>query len=313
MEQRKLKRIPVSLEAQILVNNHRYATHIINISGQGLHMIVSPGEKPLDLRPGTEYKLAITVPSGDTFHLHCRVRWASDFLHYRLTKIVGLLIINPPPEYKLAITVPSGDTFQLHCKVRWASDFLHYRLTKIVGLLIIDPPPEYKAFFRATLYEVRNDISHSPIAVIGMAGHYPGAPDLKRFWENILARRREFRQIPEQRLPLTEYYDPDPSVPDKTYGSRAAVIDGFEFDWVKRGIPKTVVESTDIAHWLVKEVALQDAGLIHNNLPKYRFGSIRGNTMTGEQTQAEGLHQRWLFVRQAFLMSPLNINNIRYS
>ena len=149
MEQRKLKRIPVSLEAQILVNNHRYATHIINISGQGLHMIVSPGEKPLDLRPGTEYKLAITVPSGGTFHLHCRVRWASDFLHYHLTKIVGLLII--------------------------------------------DPPPEYKAFFRATLYAVRNDISHSPIAVIGMAGHYPGAPDLKRFWENILARRREFR------------------------------------------------------------------------------------------------------------------------
>ena len=180
MEHRKLKRIPVSLTALILINNHRYTAHTINISGQGLHMNVSPGKKTLGLNPGTEFKLAIPVPSGDTFHLRCRVRWASDFLHYRPTKRVGLIII--------------------------------------------DPPAEYKAFYRTILFEVRNDISHSPIAVISMAGDYPGAPDLKRFRENIVARRRAFRQIPAQRLPLSEYYGPDPSVPDKTYGNRAAVI-----------------------------------------------------------------------------------------
>ena len=167
MEKRTLKRIPVSLVANILLHNHSYAAHIINISEHGLHMIVSPGESSIELTPGTEYKLAVTVPTGETFHLHCRISWSSDFLHYRLTKVVGLMII--------------------------------------------DPPPEYKTFYRTTLYEVRNDIAHSPIAVIGMAGYYPGAPDLKSFWENILARRREFRQIPEQRLPLSESSDPDPA------------------------------------------------------------------------------------------------------
>jgi enediyne polyketide synthase len=257
MEKRTLKRIPVSLEANILLNKSNYAAHIINISAQGLHMIVSPGETTIELTPGTEYKLAVTVPSGDVFRLLCRVRWSSGFLHYRLTKIVGLMII--------------------------------------------DPPPEYRKFYRTTLYEVRNDISHSPIAVIGMAGYYPGAPDLKRFWENILARRREFRQIPEQRLPLSEYYDPDPSAPDKTYGNRAAVIDGFEFDWIKRGIPKTVVESTDIAHWLALEVALKalaDAGYTNKNVPPDRSGVVLGNTMTGEHSRSENMRLRWPYVRK---------------
>jgi len=38
-----------------------------------------------------------------------------------------------------------------------------------------------------------------------------------------------FRQFPDQRLPLSEYYDPDPATPDKTYGTRGAFIDGFQF------------------------------------------------------------------------------------
>ena len=51
--------------------------------------------------------------------------------------------------------------------------------------------------------------------------------------------------------------DPTGTVP------RAAVIDGFEFDWARRRIPKQVYEQTDITHWLALDVALQaltDAG-----------------------------------------------------
>jgi len=57
-------------------------------------------------------------------------------------------------------------------------------------------------------------IAH-PIAVVGMGCHYPGAKQLSELWENILARRCQFRQFPDQRLPLSEYYDPDPATPDK--------------------------------------------------------------------------------------------------
>ena len=130
------------------------------------------------------------------------------------------------------------------------------------------------------------------IAVVGLACHYPGAPDIRTFWENILARRREFRRTPDARLPVAEYYDADPLVPDKTCNDKCALIDGFEFDWVKRRIPKSTVESSDIVHWLALEIALaawDDAGLSKDTVSKERTGVILGNTLTGEQTRAQTL------------------------
>src|SRR5262245_22282011 len=77
------------------------------------------------------------------------------------------------------------------------------------------------------------------IAVVGMACRYPGAESPRALWEGILARRREFRRLPACRLPLRSYHDSNPSAPDKTYGARAAVLDGFRFDWAGMRIPKT--------------------------------------------------------------------------
>jgi enediyne polyketide synthase len=144
--------------------------------------------------------------------------------------------------------------------------------------------------------------SSPEIAVVGMGCYYPGASDLRSLWENILSRRRQFRRSPDIRLPNSEYYDPDPQAPDKTYGDRAAVIDGFEFDWVKRRIPKTAYESTDIVHWLALETALkaiEDLGYTRETVPTERTGLILGNTLTGEQTRSTTVRLRWPFVRRA--------------
>ncbi len=140
------------------------------------------------------------------------------------------------------------------------------------------------------------------IAIVGLACWYPGANSPRQLWENVLARRRQFREIPDVRLPLSEYYDPEPSVPDKTYGRLAAVIDGFEFDWSTRRIPKSTFDATDIAHWLALEVAIQaigDAGYSRESIPGDRTGVIVGNSLTGEQTRANTLRTRWPFVKRA--------------
>ena len=145
-------------------------------------------------------------------------------------------------------------------------------------------------------------LSSPEIAVVGMGCYYPGASNLRSLWENILSRRRQFRRSPDVRLPNSEYYDPDPQVPDKTYGDRAAVIDGFEFDWVKRRIPKTAYESTDVVHWLALETALkalEDMGYARETVPTERTGLILGNTLTGEQTRSTTVRLRWPFVRRA--------------
>ena len=150
-----------------------------------------------------------------------------------------------------------------------------------------------------------NTVSDSnKIAVIGMGCWYPGANELQQLWENILARRQQFRRSPDQRLPLSDYYDPDPAAPDKTYGNRMAVVDGFEFDWVKRRIPKTVVDSADIAQWLALEVAIQaveNAGYSRTNIPTDRTGVLLGNTLTGEFSRSTNMRMRWPYVQRALI------------
>lgn len=144
----------------------------------------------------------------------------------------------------------------------------------------------------------------SDIAVIGIGCYYPGADTLLRLWENILTKRQQFRSNPDARLPLSEYYDQDSKIPDKTYGSRMAVIDGFEFDWVKHRIPKKTIESSDIVHWLaldVAEKALEDAGYSRKTVPTELTGVILGNSLTGEQTRAETMRLRWPFVRKTLV------------
>ena len=141
-----------------------------------------------------------------------------------------------------------------------------------------------------------------PIAVIGLSCRYPGAKDARSLWENILARRVQFRPIPDARLPLSDYYDPDPSAEDLTYGRCAAVLDGWSFDPAANRVPKATFESTDAAHWLALDVArdaVRHAGLQLGSVDRDRVGVVIGNTLTGEETRANSLRLRWPFVRRA--------------
>jgi len=139
------------------------------------------------------------------------------------------------------------------------------------------------------------------IAVVGLGCWYPGADSPRKLWENVLARRREFRRLPGVRLPAAEYHHPDPATPDLCYVDRAAVIDGFRFDWAHRRIPRSAAESTDVVHWLALEVAdqaLRDAGYSGQPALRDRTGVVVGNSLTGEQSRASMMRLRWPFVRR---------------
>src|SRR5438876_2061525 len=97
----------------------------------------------------------------------------------------------------------------------------------------------------------------SNIAIIGIGCRYPDADTPKEFWENILAQRRAFRRIPDERLSLKEYYSADRSEPDKTYSPYAALIHTFEFDRVQYRIAGTTFRATDIAQWMALQVAAE--------------------------------------------------------
>ncbi|MBG0823467.1 SDR family NAD(P)-dependent oxidoreductase [Planomonospora sp. ID91781] len=140
------------------------------------------------------------------------------------------------------------------------------------------------------------------IAVVGMACRYPDATSPRQLWENALAGRRAFRRLPDERMRLDDYWDADPSAPDRFYARHAAVIEGYEFDRVAYKIPGSTYRSTDLTHWLALDMAAQalaDAGFTAGEgLPRERTGVVVGNTLTGEFTRANLMRLRWPYVRR---------------
>jgi len=73
--------------------------------------------------------------------------------------------------------------------------------------------------------------NNSPIAVVGMAGLFPGAPDLPTFWQNIISRVDTAAEVPVNRwiADPAAMVDPVPA-PDKAYAKRCCLIHDFDFD-----------------------------------------------------------------------------------
>lgn len=141
------------------------------------------------------------------------------------------------------------------------------------------------------------------IAVIGLGCLYAGSKNPLELWENVLTRRQQFRDFPECRLSLDDYYDRSKKAVDKTYSRLGAFIDGFVFDWKQKRIPKVIFDSADLVHWLaldVAEQALIDSGYGQGRIPKERIGVIVGNSLNGETSRANSLRLRWPFVGKVF-------------
>jgi enediyne polyketide synthase len=140
------------------------------------------------------------------------------------------------------------------------------------------------------------------IAIVGMACRYPDAADIEQLWENVLAGRRAFRRIPDERMRQADYWSPDPAAPDRFYSPNAAVIEGYEFDRVQNKIAGSTYRVTDLTHWLALDIAgraLADAGFPGaDGLPKRSTAVIVGNTLTGEFTRANLMRLRWPYVRR---------------
>jgi enediyne polyketide synthase len=140
------------------------------------------------------------------------------------------------------------------------------------------------------------------VAIVGIACRYPDASSPAELWENVLAGRRAFRRIPDERLSLEDYWSPDPAAPDRFYATKAAVIEGFDFDRVKYKIAGSTYRTTDMTHWLALDTAaraLEDAGFADGEgLPKATTTVIVGNSLTGEFTRANLIRLRWPYVRR---------------
>ncbi|HEX9338921.1 MAG TPA: type I polyketide synthase, partial [Pseudonocardiaceae bacterium] len=148
----------------------------------------------------------------------------------------------------------------------------------------------------------RDNVGSDMIAIVGMACRYPDADDPTQLWQMVLDQRQAFRELPPERLDLPDYFDPDRAAPDKTYGSMAALIEGWTFDRAAFRIPGASYRATDPAHWLALETAsrtLDDAGYPGGQgLNRDRVAVVIGNSLTGDVTRAATLRLRWPYVRR---------------
>ncbi|MEM7157012.1 MAG: SDR family NAD(P)-dependent oxidoreductase [Myxococcota bacterium] len=103
-----------------------------------------------------------------------------------------------------------------------------------------------------------------PIAVIGMSGRFPDAPDLDALWTNLAEGRSSVREIPRERWDVERYYDPDHRAPGKTLSKWGALLDDIDrFDARLFNISPMEAEVMDPQQRLFLEQAwasLEDAG-----------------------------------------------------
>jgi len=119
-----------------------------------------------------------------------------------------------------------------------------------------------------------------PIAIVGVGGIFPGAPDLERFWKNISEGVCSAKDVPAGRwiLPCGEVFDPQKGAADKVYSLKACFVENFTLDPAGLDLRETFLEKLDPAFHLGLHAARQaflDAG--EKKIDRARTGVIIGN------------------------------------
>ncbi|WP_437578421.1 SDR family NAD(P)-dependent oxidoreductase [Sorangium sp. So ce887] len=125
-----------------------------------------------------------------------------------------------------------------------------------------------------------------PIAVVGVSAIFPGSLDAHGFWRDILAGTDLITDVPSTHWLVEDYYDPDPSAPDKTYAKRGAFLRDVPFDPLEWGVPPSIVPATDTTQLLALIVAkrvLEDAAQGQfESMSRERMSVILGVTSAQE-------------------------------
>src|SRR6516165_8091080 len=132
------------------------------------------------------------------------------------------------------------------------------------------------------------DTANRAVAIVGAGAILPDAVNVSAFWDNIKSGRYSITEVAPDRWDPALYYDPDPSVPDKTYSKIGGWVRECIWDPVKwrLAIPPRVVDAMDDGQkWAVActREALEDYGYPKRPINLDRTAVILGNAMAGEK------------------------------
>ncbi len=129
------------------------------------------------------------------------------------------------------------------------------------------------------------------VAIVGIGGIFPGAPDLDTYWKNIAKGIDSGRAVPKGRsfLRPETAFDPEGPKADRVYSTWGCFIEDFQFDPTGLNLDPNFLEKLDPLFHLglhASRMAYQDAGGLGGINPD-RVGVILGNiVLPTESTSA---------------------------
>lgn len=101
LDRRAYKRIPVNLNAKIIINGKTYIGIIKNVSEEGVEYFITTSiEVSEDFTLKKIIELNFQIPSGELLNLICEMNWFLRASLYDKTLTLGMKIIDPPIRYK---------------------------------------------------------------------------------------------------------------------------------------------------------------------------------------------------------------------
>jgi acyl transferase domain-containing protein len=151
-----------------------------------------------------------------------------------------------------------------------------------IARLVSELTPKQRALLLERLGEASKDDSREPIAIVGMAGRFPGAGNPEQFWRLLKEGKSGITQVPPDRWDVDAFYDSDPAAPGKMVTRWGGFLDCADrFDAAFFGISPREAERMDPQQWLALEVAweaLEDAGQTLEGLSGTDTGVFMGVT-----------------------------------
>ena len=141
----------------------------------------------------------------------------------------------------------------------------------------------------------------TPLALVGMGCMFPRAGNRQEFWRVLRRGEDGITEVPPTHWSATDWFDGDPTSPDRTYSRVGGFLEPYPFDPTEFNMPPNSLEATDTSQLLAlvgAKAALEDAGYGPNGrpVPKERTSVILGVTGTLELVVPLGArlgHPHW--------------------
>ncbi|HWU86503.1 MAG TPA: beta-ketoacyl synthase N-terminal-like domain-containing protein, partial [Kofleriaceae bacterium] len=186
---------------------------------------------------------------------------------------------------RYSLSTTAADYFMWGSPAEIVSFIAEQRARRPVAAPPVATPPVAAPTVTSLPVTSAREATAEPIAIIGVSGAFPGAPDVASFWEGLATGRDCIREVPEDRWDWRAIYGDPTRDGDKTNIKWGGFLDGVgEFDPLFFNISPHEAELMDPQQRLLMMHAwktIEDAGYAPEVLSGSRTGIFVGTASSG--------------------------------